>query len=617
MTLVEELGEPIAPPTPIESHKVKRMPARCRGYADAYNPEFMRRMVAPHVESFNFFLGQGLRNVLKHARPYVFSLGDKGVFALSIKHIEIGVPVMFEERLTPQICREMDLTYQAQAYATFEAKQVGTDNDFTVTTSIGNIPIMVGCTNCALYKKTPAQLVQLREDEREVGGYFLNHGNERILRMVVIPKANVPQCMERTAYFRRGTGFTQYAVSYRDRRDDCRSQTIVVHALKDGSACVRVLIDKKEFFVPLCLLLKALKPTTDMEIYNRIVHNESEAYIVERVEMMLRNFHQEHIKTTNEALAYLGKMFRPICFRNRVDLDDEHVGREFLDIYMFFSLTDNENPMRGNEAKYSLLCTITRKLYLFTEGKIKAENADSTANHDVLLPGHLFCAVMSELCENMLASASYACMKHNNNGKFEFSEEFFKKKGIFKNMVCEQRFKSLISVGTLNSPSGLDMLQQDSFSVTADRLNYVRFLAHFRSIHRGKFFSEMKTTAVRKMLPDSYGYLCPVHTPDGAPCGLLNHLGYTCSVVVSNKREDSEKLIRLCREYGASERRSASCVPVLVNGFFCGYMDDGAGDEEGRGGQAWDFAQMVRELKIKKQIDPTTEVIYVSSKNKF
>ena len=76
--------------------------------------------------------------------------------------------------------------------------------------------------------------------------------------------------------------------------------------------------------------------------------------------------------------------------------------------------------------------------------------------------------------------------------------------------------------------------------MTADRLNFVRFLAHFRSIHRGKFFSEMKTTAVRKMLPDSYGYLCPVHTPDGAPCGLLNHLGYTCSVVVSNRRQDSE-----------------------------------------------------------------------------
>jgi DNA-directed RNA polymerase I subunit RPA2 len=34
----------------------------------------------------------------------------------------------------------------------------------------------------------------------------------------------------------------------------------------------------------------------------------------------------------------------------------------------------------------------------------------------------------------------------------------------------------------------------------------------------------MKTTTVRKLLPESWGFLCPVHTPDGGPCGLLNHL---------------------------------------------------------------------------------------------
>ena len=40
----------------------------------------------------------------------------------------------------------------------------------------------------------------------------------------------------------------------------------------------------------------------------------------------------------------------------------------------------------------------------------------------------------------------------------------------------------------------------------------------------------MKTTDVRKLLPDSWGFLCPVHTPDGSPCGLLNHLAAACRV---------------------------------------------------------------------------------------
>lgn len=40
----------------------------------------------------------------------------------------------------------------------------------------------------------------------------------------------------------------------------------------------------------------------------------------------------------------------------------------------------------------------------------------------------------------------------------------------------------------------------------------------------------MKTTSVRKLLPEAWGFLCPVHTPDGAPCGLLNHLTSSCLI---------------------------------------------------------------------------------------
>lgn len=99
--------------------------------------------------------------------------------------------------------------------------------------------------------------------------------------------------------------------------------------------------------------------------------------------------------------------------------------------------------------------------------------------------------------------------------------------------------------------------------MVADKLNFFRYISHFRCVHRGSFFSEMRTTAVRKLLPEAWGkttrewhllnqlllyftkfnlalqrsdlvpilvimfstgFLCPVHTPDGSPCGLLNHL---------------------------------------------------------------------------------------------
>lgn len=80
-------------------------------------------------------------------------------------------------------------------------------------------------------------------------------------------------------------------------------------------------------------------------------------------------------------------------------------------------------------------------------------------------------------------------------------------------------------------PSGLGMLQSSGLCVVADKLNFIRYLSHFRCVHRGAAFAKMRTTAVRKLLPESWGFLCPVHTPDGAPCGLMNHLTVHCEIV--------------------------------------------------------------------------------------
>jgi DNA-directed RNA polymerase I subunit RPA2 len=94
--------------------------------------------------------------------------------------------------------------------------------------------------------------------------------------------------------------------------------------------------------------------------------------------------------------------------------------------------------------------------------------------------------------------------------------------------IVGKSLESFLSTGNLKSRTGLDLMQDKGFAVIADKLNNMRFLSHFRSIHRGAYFAEMKTTTVRKLLPESWGFLCPVHTPDGGPCGLLNHITISC-----------------------------------------------------------------------------------------
>lgn len=52
------------------------------------------------------------------------------------------------------------------------------------------------------------------------------------------------------------------------------------------------------------------------------------------------------------------------------------------------------------------------------------------------------------------------------------------------------------------------------FTVVAEKLNYLRYMAHFRSVHRGRFFGEIRTTAVRKLLPESWG----MRSSSALPC---------------------------------------------------------------------------------------------------
>ncbi|XP_031280814.1 DNA-directed RNA polymerase I subunit 2-like [Pistacia vera] len=86
----------------------------------------------------------------------------------------------------------------------------------------------------------------------------------------------------------------------------------------------------------------------------------------------------------------------------------------------------------------------------------------------------------------------------------------------------------MLKTGRMVTQSGLDLQQRAGYTVKAERLNFLRFISFFRAVHRGASFAGLRTTSVRKLLPESWGFLCPVHTPDGEPCGLLNHMTSTC-----------------------------------------------------------------------------------------
>lgn len=395
----------------------------------------------------------------------------------------------------------------------------------------GQIPIMVRSNRCHLESMSPAELIRHKEESEEMGGYFIVNGNEKLIRMLIMPKRNFPTALVRPSFANRGPSYTQFGISIRCVRADESAATNTMHYLSSGSLMYRFSWRKNEYLIPVVMLLRALVETSDREIFQGIVGRELDnTFLTDRVELLLRTFKSSyHLRTRTETLAYLGAKFRVVLGAD-ADVTDAEVGRQLLQRVILVHLPANRD-------KFRCLLFMARKLYALAAGDCAPDNPDSPQHQEILLGGFLYGNLLKEKMEDYLDAIKRQIQLdvRRNPSAVDFIQSKYLHSVLSKlqqeNIGAKMTY--FLSTGNLLSASGLDLQQATGFTVVAEKINFYRFLSHFRMVHRGAFFAELKTTTVRKLLPEAWGFLCPVHTPDGAPCGLLNHLAHTCKITTA------------------------------------------------------------------------------------
>jgi DNA-directed RNA polymerase I subunit RPA2 len=273
------------------------------------------------------------------------------------------------------------------------------------------------------------------------------------------------------------------------------------------------------------------------------------------------------------------------------------------------------------------MLVMIRKLYSFAAGDCCVDNADSLQNQEILLPGHLLTTFVKEKFEEMLQNLRLLLLREMRQDFSKMSSDINTAKWWGKLVDRSSSLNSggigkkvqhFLSTGNIISTTGLDLMQVSGYTIVAEKLNFLRFCAHFRSVHRGQFFMEMKTTAVRKLLPDQWGFLCPVHTPDGGPCGLLSHLSLKCSVLAYPDENGADKLDELLVSLGVDPTGTGGksgdgrtiCIythlPVCVDGRVVGSASAKV---------CKTIAAILRQMKVEDnpKIPPTLEVAYIPS----
>ena len=424
--------------------------------------------------------------------------------------------------------------------------------------------------------------MQHKEESEEAGGYFIVNGNEKLIRMLVVSKRNFPMAIVRNSFTKRGSTYTKFGIQIRSVRPDQTSQTNALHYLSDGNVTLRFSWRKNEYLVPVMMILNALVETNDRDIFEGIVGDASlngikNTFVTDRAELLLRTYRAYNLHSRSSARAFLGEKFRPVM-GVPATMRNEDIGTEFLRKIVLPHLGNQNVTESQDYDKFKMLMFMIRKLYALVAGECAPDNPDAVSNQEILLGGFLYGMLLKERLEEWLRSLGPITRdwcRRSNGGKFtdpDFEKVFISRIVRRSNENLGSALEYFLSTGNLVSPTGLDLQQTSGYTVIAEKINFYRFLSHFRMIHRGSFFAQLKTTTVRKLLPESWGFFCPVHTPDGAPCGLLNHLAHKCLVATGNL--DVSRIPRLLAQLGVRAESSSllgESVAIQLDGKIMGY----------------------------------------------
>lgn len=387
----------------------------------------------------------------------------------------------------------------------------------------------------------------------------------------------------RPSFTNRGPAYTKFGIQIRCVRPDQTSQSNVLHYLDDGNVTIRFSWRKNEYLVPVVMVMKALIETNDREIFEGLVGTATSkeidnTFLTDRVELLLRTYKAYGLYTKTKTRAYLGKKFR-VVLGVPDSMSDYDAGTELLRKIVLVHLGNVDVSETQDIDKFKMLLFMLRKLYALVGGDCAADNPDAVQNQEILLGGFLYGMILKERLDEWLSMglrmSLQEYMRKSQEKSFtsqNFLKDFPVKLFMKTNEAMGGALEYFMSTGNLVSPTGLDLQQTSGYTVVAEKINFLRFISHFRMVHRGSFFAQLKTTTVRKLLPESWGFLCPVHTPDGSPCGLLNHLSHKCRIVTH--AIDVSAIPKLVVDLGVVNTSSASTdesVVVQLDGKILGW----------------------------------------------
>ena len=268
-----------------------------------------------------------------------------------------------------------------------------------------------------------------------------------------------------------------------------------------------------------------------------------------------------------------------------------------------------------------LVSSMVRRVILTEQGKVAIDDRDAYPNKRIVTTGSLLTHLFRQLFQKVCKDIRGKFVNEVNNDTWKRGEtpqpldvlnvnNLYK---ILKVSTIEGKMKQALATGNftvqgLGTASSAVMSNATKVGVSQvlNRMSYLATISHLRRIQTPVEKSG-KLLAPRKLHGTSWGYMCPVETPEGHSVGIVKSMAmltsitqHTPSVVTMQVLESLDCIdwVRTVKSYGGTE--------ILVNGVIVGYTTDPVR-----------VHSKLKDAKLKFQLHPHTGVSWNILQNKI
>ncbi|HET8856556.1 MAG TPA: DNA-directed RNA polymerase subunit B [Nitrososphaeraceae archaeon] len=529
-----------------------------------------------HLNSYNEFMESGLQSIIDEVNEVEIETAEFP-YKLKLGKIKLQRPRIMEldgsiTHVAPVEARLRNLTYASPIMLECSIVEDGRIIESRFI-HIGDMPVMVKSNVCILHNLPESKLIELGEDPRDPGGYFVINGSERVIvGLEDLSYNKIIVDAEETA------GTLTYKAKVYSSIVGYRAKLELIMK-PDGSIVAK--IPGSPVDIPLITLIRALGLESDKDIANAISFNEK---VQDELEPSFEKVGE--IISSRDAIVYISKRIAPGM------LEEFQIKRAetLLDWGLLPHLGKNPEN-RGEKALF--LGEAANKLVELKLGWVDNDDKDHYGNKVIKFAGQMLADLFRTAFRNLIRDMKYQL------------ERSGQKRGI--NAVAAAVRPGIIS-DKLNNAIATGNWGRGRVGVTQllDRTNYMSTISHLRRIQSPLSRSQPNFEA-RDLHTTHFGRICPAETPEGSNCGLVKNLALSAIISVSvSSSEIIEKLYELRVQHidDADESLRQNGCRIFVDGKAIGYIEDGS-----------QLANTLRVLRRNGKIHPHIGIYFYSSLN--